>query len=297
MAVVSVTCSVTDSSTAQALENVSIRIYSLDGTSFITSGSTDSAGEVVLSIEEGEKWIRLYKIGYSFSTFLKLNAEEGAVFDITGTNLVSYPPSTDTSLCRVTGYVVGAGGAASSNATVEFKMTPYASIVNNRTVVRSKVIVYSNTAGKISVDLIRDQVYDVVLEGYDDQVFQIKIPDAPSSDFTECLFPKAGTLSMASTLNVTQQQSAEFSLGLTLKSNLSVPYSMHPEDVKINPEYYIKVGTKSDELSISFSGDTLKVLASKQGTFTFSLEHNTSNVERRLPETSDIFKTITVIST
>lgn len=296
MAVVSVTFSVTDSSTSSALESVSVRVYSLDGTSFITAGSTDSSGEVVLSFEEGEKWIRFYKMGYSFSTFLKANAEEGAIFDITGTNLVSYPPSTDTSLCRITGYVVGAGGAASSSATVEFKMSPYASIVNNRAVVRSKVITYSDTSGKISVDLIRDQVYDVVLEGYDDQVFQIKIPDAPSSDFTECLFPKAGTLSLASTLNVTHGQQAEFSLGLTLKSNLSVPYSME-NDVKINPEYYIKVGTKSNELSVSFSEDKLSILASKPGTFTFTLIHNSSNIEKRLPETSTTFKTITVVST
>ena len=112
-----------DQTTATAVSGAQVRIYSSDGSSFITYGTTDSSGEFTTDIADATYWVRFFKTGYSFPSKKSVvvdSAQASNTFYIEAENLVQLPPSAANNLCRASGYAVDAGGQPRQGATFQF---------------------------------------------------------------------------------------------------------------------------------------------------------------------------------
>jgi hypothetical protein len=178
-----------DITKATALADVTVFIFTADGSAFLDSGTTDSDGEVVFELPDSTYWVRFFKAGFSFDKRLSVEITEDGTYDVGGDNLDEQPPATQANLCRVSGFVVGAAGQRLPDVTVEFMLTDYARITAGMATGNAKIIAVSDEDGYYEFDLIRGARYEVVVESYGEQVFVIAVPDAPSTGFTRLIWP------------------------------------------------------------------------------------------------------------
>jgi hypothetical protein len=150
---VPITFSVADDTipTGAALEDVVVRVYSEDGTLFVTEGQTDEDGELVLDLEDATTyWVRFFKIGYRFESQRTIDVDSSAssnTFDVGATDLTTFPPSAIPELCRASGYVSGPDLAPRSGIRFTFTMTGVPRIVAGRAIVVEDLIAKSDADG------------------------------------------------------------------------------------------------------------------------------------------------------
>lgn len=171
------------------VDAVTVFVFSEDGSTFIESGETDSDGEVVFELPNEIYWVRFFKQGFSFAKKLSIEVTEDSDFEVGGQNLEVRPPATQNNLCRVSGYVMNAGGQHLPDVTAEFAISDYARISAGRMVGAEKVITYSDEDGYFEFDLLRGARYDAVVESFGDQVFHILVPDLSFTHFTDLIWP------------------------------------------------------------------------------------------------------------
>ena len=53
-----------DQTGATPVPEAQVRLYSEDGTVFVTTGDTDENGELVLDVPDAKYWVRFFKTGY-----------------------------------------------------------------------------------------------------------------------------------------------------------------------------------------------------------------------------------------
>lgn len=279
MSLTAVTLNVTDNTipTGLALEEVLVRVYSSDGTVFVTEGETDEDGSLSLDLEDATTyWVRFFKVGYRFASKLRIEVDsgQGNTFTVEGVDLTTYPPATDPNLCRVSGSVLNAGGSPAPGVTFEFMLTGKPRVVGGRVMVASKVIARSDSDGDLDVDLVRNGVYDVIVEGHDDEVFRVKVPDYAYADVTDLIWPYVASLTFSEdSLALSVGDTGTVTAVLTLSSRTVVPYDLdNDESVKISDFATI---TSDDETVATISIDedgVITVTAVAAGTATISAE-------------------------
>jgi len=166
---------------------------------------------------------------------------EDATFDITVIELSNKTPAIDQNLCRATGFVRGAAGAALPGATFEFMITGSPRVVGGIAVLATKVVTQSSRVGLVDVELIRNATYDVVAEGMEDKPLRIKTPDAGYVDFTELLFPyPASVTGSVGSVSVSVGDTEPVTLAISLGSLVEVPYEYANGD-KVEIDDFLKV--------------------------------------------------------
>jgi hypothetical protein len=191
---VPVTLLITDDSIAQnAVEDVVVRFYSEDGATFVTQAQTDAEGELALDLEDATTyWVRFFKIGYQFESKLTIDVDSGAAsntFDVEAVDLTVLPPSTVPILCRVGGYVAGGDLTPRPGITFTFVLTGSPRVASGRVMVLQDLIAVTDADGWLEVELVRGATYDCTIEGQDDCVYRVKVPDRTSINVTELIWP------------------------------------------------------------------------------------------------------------
>jgi hypothetical protein len=268
------------------LENVQIRLWSEDGSTFVTSGSTDASGELTLDVPEARYSIRCFKTGFSFPSHLQLLAEEGALFQIEANDLNTHPPSTLSHACRVSGYAMDATGSPLEGATFEFKLTDYGRIAAQRFAAAPKVIVLSDPTGKVDVHLLRNAVYDTVVESQEDKVIRVRVPDSSSVDITELIWPRILTFNWSVTVveEVSIGEKVTVTAEPVLSNGNALPYDLDNGDSVTLDSLIEVVSSDLDIAAATLSGNTLTLQGVGVGIATISFKAKAGGLLYRLDE-------------
>lgn len=276
-----VTFHVVDDS-VEYLQDVVVRVYSEDGASFVTQGTTDVLGELTLDLEDDMTyWVRFFKIGYEFDTRLAIETDSGEdnnTFTITGTDLNTHPPATDSNYCRASGMFVDATGAETAGVQLRFALQSPPKVVGGMALARSMKVTHSDEDGKVSIDLIRNATYNVMVEGREDDPFQVKVPDQSAIDIIDLLWPVPEAVEFSEdTLEVAVDESDIITVTLVMSNGVDVPYEIEglelPDTTRVTD--FIKfVVDDTTVCTVSFNSTTneLTVLGVESGTTTVTAE-------------------------
>lgn len=184
---------VTDTAPAASpIEGVVLRVYSADGKLFYTETTTDAEGHGGFLLDDSTSYqLRLSKFQVAFTNPLLFSlAAPPAVntFDVKGTLFVP-PVAVDARLCRASGFFRRGTGAPASNVDVHFipKFDPL--LLEGAAVLTERDLARTDERGFMQIDLIRCGQYDVTIQGMEDMYRTISVPDAPSVNLPDLLFP------------------------------------------------------------------------------------------------------------
>lgn len=194
---------------ALPVEGVLVKVYDSTGTSLITQGTTGSDGLVGFLLEAGyDRQLRFAKFGVAIKSPLLievLEAPELNAFEVEG-ELLTVPVATNPRFCRASGYFLTSAGTPHTYLDMSFipKFDPV--ILEGRGVVHERVTIRTDSNGFAQIDLIRFAKYSVQMEGYEDSLRCIAIPDSSSVNLPDLLFPVVS--------RVTFDPSGPYSLGV-----------------------------------------------------------------------------------
>jgi hypothetical protein len=305
---VSVTFVITDDAIpANELEGVVVRIFSEDGETFVTQGETDEDGELVLELEDATTyWVRFFKIGYQFKSKLTVDVDSGAssnTFDVEGTDLTILAPSTVPQLCRVGGYTRDAALAPKGGIRITFSLTGKPRVVAGQAIVVQDLIGVSDSDGWLEVELVRSGVYDVVVDGIDDSVYRVVVPDRTSCSLTELIWPYIAELVYSldgeETTSVGLEVDEELAVVATviLSSGLETPYELDDSTEREAGNFVSLAVEDPDVVEAALDGNTLTLAGKAAGTTTITAEVIGGVETNRLPEPTRYLATLTVTVT
>lgn len=307
MAVTPVTIRVVDNSspTGVPLEDVVIRFYDEAGVTFVTEGTTDENGELVILLEDlTTYWIRLFKIEYAFDNRLRIEVDSGAVsntFRVVGRDLVDLPPSAVPELCRASGYVVNVAGEPHEGAIIAFNATKLPRLVGGRGIVMSKIIVVSQDDGYVEVELVRSGAYDATVQASENEVIRIKVPDAEAININDLIWPYVAQVLWDPEGPIALPVDASISVSPTvvLSTGVQTPFEYDERDRKTFG-CYVDLAMSVDgivELSYNEQTDTLLITGKSPGSVTLSATLKDGVEAVRLPEPTRDFQELTIVVT
>lgn len=187
---------ITDDDPAKTpVEGVVVRIFDSTGTTFITQGTSDSAGKVLLNLLAPVTYqARIFKPKFSLYPVQSFNVLEAPVaplkneFNIVG-HVYKPPEAVNPRLCRCSGFFLKPNGAPAPNHDIQFiaKFDPL--LFEGDAMLKERVSGRTDERGYFEIDLVRFGLYDVTVEGFEDQLRCITVPDYPSSNLPDLLFP------------------------------------------------------------------------------------------------------------
>lgn len=191
----------TDPSPAN-IEGVNIGIF--DPTTFqvMAMGVTDEDGRAAFllmgSADPGATYeVRAYKLGVIFRNPFRIDVlaplAEGEVnqFDLTGTPS-TLPVSSDPKCCRCTGLFVNFANRPVAGVSVRISQLvdePTPKVVGGNTVAVQVMTFQTNANGYLSIDLLRTGRYLVMIGSDEETAIEILVPDRPSVNLTDLLYP------------------------------------------------------------------------------------------------------------
>ena len=197
------------------------------------TGAGVAAGEVQFEMNAGTYRLRFFKSGVSITNpqdvVVTDPADPSNTFDITAQTF-TLPTSTDANFCTCTGTFIDGSNNAIQNLRVFFirRMNPPDPQVlgagdTAKGVLGEKVEMVSDATGQISVDLIRNGEYDVIIADQMDVLGRIVIPDAASANLIHVLYPVVSNVvyNPASPLAVSANTSTTVTLTLTFSSGVT----------------------------------------------------------------------------
>jgi hypothetical protein len=284
---------------AVELEGVLVRIYSEDGSTFVTEASTDVDGRLTLDLEDlTTYWVRFFKVGYAFNSKATI-AVDGALlnsFDVVGRNLTTLVPSTDPNLCRASGYLVNGTGVPTQHVTMYFMLTGKPRVVGGRAMLPSKVYATTDASGFFEVELVRNGVYDTWAAGSDDTIYRVVVPDYPNIDITDLIFPEMAVLELnQSSLTVSAGSSTEVPLTAQLSSRVFVPYTLENGDIVSLASLLLVKPVSGSGASAGFTRSGLKITGLTSGSsITFEVSVKPDVFVARQPTSTAITASIVV---
>lgn len=273
------------------VEDVVVEFYSTAGV-FQTSGTTDSAGEVQVTLPEDEYDLFFYKVGVSIlpkqpQRIDVLPDPDPNIFLVT-CHEREMPESVDPLRCTVSGRILGVDGKQSVHRLIFSPVKNLLSLDGNVIALHHRVEVKSDADGYFEFELLRNQEYNAYfvfpedLFGQQPGKLDIVTPDQPSAALDKLLFPlpvdlefSAATISLSAgaVQDETITTTITFSDG-SVRTTLSSPWA------------YIKVENTDNtivEAFISGSKLCLRPLTAGTATITTTRVMSTHSVIDPLP--------------
>jgi hypothetical protein len=191
-----------DSSPAQnPIGGVVVRVYSQDGKHIYTQGTSDDVtGHVGFLLPDSMTYeLRFYKQQVQFKNpqLIAVVPEPGANVFVANGQVFTPPAATDARLCRASGFFRDPTGASASGVEIDIitKFDPI--LLEGAAVVTERVHATTDENGYVELDLIRFGQYDVTVSGFEDTTRTISVPDAPSVNLPDLLFPVVASVRFA----------------------------------------------------------------------------------------------------
>jgi len=171
--------------------------------------------------------------------------------------------------------------------------------VGGRVVTKSKIITTSDASGYIEVELIRNGVYDATIDGHEDTVYRVKVPDSESSDITDLIWPYVYDVDLGSWstgATVSTGEAAEQVVAAKLSSGVTTPVSLDGDD-SLGFGYFLSLESQDTSIATVTMDDvtgsmTLSGVAAGTTSVSFTVREGTSAA--RLPAPSVTLPTLSV---
>lgn len=275
-----------------ALVGVTVRIFDSLGV-FVTSQvsalvGSDAIADVTLDGDDpaNSYEARFYKFGCSFDGGLGSSNNSPMSFDVyspasgspTGTNdfnvqaqTHTLPTAVDSSLCRVSGFVVDHAKNAVENFSIRVlswdpdETAPAAIRAEDGNLIASKSVdLHTDATGYVAFDLYRCGKYLARLEDQPDVLRELHVPDAPSIKIADLMFPVIRSLTYASS-----------PLALSVGDSVDAAPVIVASDLRtFGPGDNVLTWTSSDEAvaTVGVQDDELIITAVGAGTATITAE-------------------------
>lgn len=175
----------------EKLEGVVARVFNQDGSRVYSQHTTDAEGKVSLLLPSGATYqVRMYKFGVSFEpALLEVKEQVKNAFNVHG-DVFEWPQATDSRLCAASGFFRDITGAPRANQDFHFVADFNPFVLDGAGVATDRQSVRSNKDGWVTISLVRNAIYGVTMEGWQDQFRRVIVPDRPSVNLAHLLFPR-----------------------------------------------------------------------------------------------------------
>jgi hypothetical protein len=196
----------TDDSSPAPIEGVVVEFYDSSSAIFQTGGLTDSSGEVIVTLPNGNYDVLFYKVGITVlpkqPQQIVVDSSLTNVFAVTG-HVRTIPESTDPLRCTVSGSVLGVDGKQAQHRLV-FEPVKTITILSRMIIApNSRREVASTTDGYFEFELLRNTKYSAYFVFPQDLLGQpgkldVVVPASPSIALDVLLFPVPVNLTFSS---------------------------------------------------------------------------------------------------
>jgi len=183
---------VDDSPATTPVEGVVVKVYDEAGAIFYTQATTNNEGVASFLLPSSLKFqFRFYRFATTFQqpqTFEVLAAPNPNKF-VTTAHIFKRPEATDLRLCRCSGYFRRPDGKPAKNLDLHLVNKFKPMLLEGSGVLTERLRKKTDADGYIEVDLIRFGQYEVLIEGLEDCLRLVHVPDAPSANLPDLVFP------------------------------------------------------------------------------------------------------------
>lgn len=270
---------VDNSRDANLLGSVVVRVFSSDGSSFITQGTTDSNGALVLELPDATYWVRFYKKGFSFVSKMLVIVDENETNEwvIEGADLTVLPPSRADGICRVSGFVIDAQGAPSYLPIVTFSLPTTTRVMGNNIIGTEKVAAQPDTNGYIEIELLQNAVYTVTMASISDEVVKVKVPASQACNITDLIYPRGKVVNLPTSVSATVGEYKSVA-EVVASSGISLP----DDDLGLAAADLVSFTYSSKKVTATVnSSNMITVKASEAGTYSVTVyaEYSTPDIQ------------------
>lgn len=265
-----------------AIAGVTVKVFSQNGSTVQGQNTTDTSGLAAFLLPDGTYSVRLYKQGVAFLNPFIIEvlsapvAPQTNTFDLTGYPLTP-PLVSDPRLCVAYGYFRTPSGAPAEGIDIHIinKFNPLS--MDGAAVLSERVTVRTDMTGYVEVPLIRNAQYDVTVQGLNQLVRTISVPDAPNVNMPDLLFPVVSVVSFSPAGPYTVQVGQELVLTPTVTASDGQDLGLGIEDV-----VYRSSDTEVLGVFVSASTVTLRGIAAGSAQLTVTRQDNSIV---RIPDT------------
>lgn len=187
------------------VEGMLVRVFSEDGKVFYTQATTDALGQVGFTLFTQKYTLRFNKFQVTVKQPQVIEVLEGPngdppavpnAFDVVAESVVP-PVATDPRLCRASGYFRDITGAPQRFLDIIFIGQFAPVLLEGAGVLSERRAIRTDDKGFTCVDLIRCAIYTATVEGFEDILREVKVPDSPSVNLPDLLFPVVQSVSFS----------------------------------------------------------------------------------------------------
>lgn len=190
------------------IEGVLVRVFDATGVTFLSQDFTDALGIADFSLDGDdppiEYQVRLSKTGVAFDGNLGDSSKSPQLIEVysppasspSGTDdftvigqTFERPAATDPRLCRASGFFKRPDAQPYGNLDVIFTPVFKPTVVDGNAVMGGQIHCRTDVDGYLEIDLYRNGEYKVSVETLEDCPRLVVVPDLPSENLIDLLFP------------------------------------------------------------------------------------------------------------
>jgi len=177
------------------IANVVVRLLDRQGRLIHSQSTTDALGKAtfLLPTEQSPYQARCYKQSVWFESPAVIDVVESVPpvlnsFNLYGDALIP-PVSKDARICVAYGYFKDGTNSPFAGCTLHFMPKFEPLIIDGNAVLKERTLTRTDGQGYLEIGLIRCAKYDVLIEGMEDQIRTIYVPDQVNVNLPDLLFP------------------------------------------------------------------------------------------------------------
>lgn len=180
-----------DDPAATPLEGVVVRVFDASGTYFQTQSTTDEDGRAVFTLLSPLSYqLRFFREKVSLRQPVQINVSTvpGENIFIARGHLYQPPEAVHPRLCRCSGFFRNLDNSAAREHAIHVNTVFDPLLFEGNAMLTERLMQRTNEAGYVEFDLVRNGQYTVTVEGFEDTLRVITIPDAPSANLPDLIF-------------------------------------------------------------------------------------------------------------
>lgn len=290
MPIVEVHCRTAPFDGGSPVNDVSVSVHPSGGGAALAIGTTGLAPNQSGSVSLGALAEGTYEI--HITPALPATLQEGSLQEIevsgVDTNVFDVlvdtsklEPASDNHFCRCSGTFKDPYGVPVSYLRIHFTESALPQLIHysgedvNHAVIPKTASLATDTSGFVSVDLLRGHTYNVYMEGYENLLRTVEIPDLAAAPLPDVIFPTIASIEYTHPVDGLLDSSAPtmtMTVGETVTLQLE---SVHRSGVRVDGLVCVSLDMDDDPLelaTVTWRSAELAITATHAGVATFKAE-------------------------